>query len=332
MTLVKGRIVRSVENRAERPARKPGDFDLSERPRYDELDGYRLDPPRNPSQRMQLLLVKRDSESVGPCSRDCEGGRATCRGCRGRKRVRCEPRTDCEACGGEDSCLNCAAPGRAVGTAAPGAERPARAEKRLTCVKCRERGVACRSCQGRGDVPCALCGETGFRGCPTCGGSGTVRHDDCEGTGSFTIWTAGTITRKPERGTIRWAEHGVSWRTWNKARRHGSWRREVLRGDAGTASVADLDDVAAKGLAPDLKKTRGEVAREVSLEILRMARVEVPLLPHRVHYAHPAPATDPAGPAYGVFTVPSRQRTARIAAAAVAALAVLTAVWWLLTA
>ncbi|QPP07092.1 hypothetical protein G4Z16_12620 [Streptomyces bathyalis] len=331
LTLVKGRIVRSIENRAERPGSEPGDFDLSERPRYDDLDGYHLDPPRNPAEPMELRLVKRDSESSEPCSRDCDRGRTRCGECRGRKRLRCEPRTDCEACAGENSCLNCAASGGTAGAAGPDAARPARTEKRLTCVKCGERGVACRSCQGRGDVPCALCEETGFRDCPTCRGSGTVRHDDCKGTGRFTVWTAGTITRKPETGAIRRPEHSVSWHTWNKARRHGSWRTEVLSGDAGTASVADLDDEAAKGLAPDLTKKQGEVAREVTLEILRLTRVEVPLLPHRVHYAHPAPATHPSGTVYEVFAVPSGQRVLQIAVAALGALAVLTLVWWLLT-
>lgn len=336
-TLVTGRIVRSIESRTEKPRRKPGDFDLSGGPFYDVLGGYRLAPPRDPSEPMTLLLVKRGSEAVEPCPPPCDGGSVECPKCSGRKTVHCEPRTDCPTCGGKDSCLNCGegsgdpdvpdAPGAAASEAARPV--PVRTEKRLRCAECGQRGVACRSCLGRGDLPCAVCGETGLRDCPACDRAGTVRHDDCEGRGSFTTWVQGKISRQPTTKPFRWPTRGVSALVRNIARRNGSWRTAVLDGRTGLASVAELDDEAVKGLEPRLATAEGEVARKATLEALPLFRVDVPLLPYRVHYAHPAPAAHPTGTAHGVFTVPSRQRTLQIAVAALGALALLTLLWWL---
>jgi hypothetical protein len=331
-TLVTGRVVRSIESRTERPEKEPGDFDLSDRPLYDVLGDYRLDPPGDPSKPMTLRLVKRGTEAVDPCPR-CDGGKVRCPRCSGRKTVRCEPRTDCEVCGGVDSCLNCRAGDGDTGSeSGPGAGRAVsvRAEKRLTCVNCKEPGVACRSCLGAGEVDCLECEGKGRRDCPRCERAGTVSHDDCRGTGALTTWVGGTISHDPDTKPLRWPPHGVSWWARNIARRHGSWRTAVLDGRAGIASVGELDDEAAKGLAPSLAKADGEVALEATLEVLPLVRVDVPLLPHRVLYAHPAQGAHPGATVYEVFAVPSRQRTAQFAAAALVALAVLASLWWFL--
>ncbi|MCH6161958.1 hypothetical protein [Streptomyces marispadix] len=332
-TLVTGRVVRSIESRMERPEKEPGDFGLSDRPVYDVLADYRLDPPRDPSQPTMLRLVKRGSEAVEPCRR-CDGGKVGCPECSGRKTVRCDRRIECEVCGGVDSCLNCRS-GDSDKDSEAGSEAarpaPVRTEKRLTCAECGERGAACRSCLGRGEVDCLECEGTGRRDCPRCDRAGTVAHDDCEGTGIFTTWIGGTIGRSPDTKPLRWPEHGLSWWARNRARRNGSWRTAVLDGRAGVASVGELDDEAVKGLEPRMAKADGEVALRATLDVLPLVRVDVPLLPHRVLYAHPAPAAHPGATVYGVFAVPSRQRTVQIAAAALGALAVLASLWWFLS-
>lgn len=329
-TLVTGRIVRTIESRKEKPEREPGDFDLSGRQLYDVLRDHRLDPPQGSSKPKPRLLVKRGSEAVEPCSPSCDGGRVRCPQCSGRRTVYCEPRTDCPACAGSDSCLNCRTSGGAADGAAYVAASPVRTDKRFTCVNCKKPGVACRSCLGAGEVDCLDCAGEGRRECPRCDPAGTVRHDDCDGRGSFTTWTGGEISWRRETRRLRWPPRGVSWWTWNIARRRGSWSETVLDGGAGLASVDGLDDAAVKGLAPRMAKEEGEVASKATLALLPLFRVDVPLLPHRVLYAHPAPSTHPEGVTYGVFSVPSRQRTLQIAAAALGALAVLVLLRWLL--
>jgi hypothetical protein len=332
-TLVTGRVVRSIESRTERPEKEPGEFGLSDRPVYDVLADYRLDPPRDPSKPVTLSLVKRGSEAVAPCPR-CDGGKVRCPECSGRKTVRCDRSVECDVCGGVDSCLNCrAGDGDKDSEAGSDAARtaPVGTAKRLTCAVCGERGTACRSCLGVGEVDCLDCEGNGRRDCPRCDRAGTVPHDDCEGTGSFTTWTGGTVSQSPDTKTLRWPEHGVSRWTRNIARRKGSWRTAVLDGRAGIASVDELDDEAVKGLEPRLAKADGQVALKATLDVLPLVRVDVPLLPHRVHYVHPAPAAHPGATVHGVFAVPSRQRTVQIAAAALGALAVLASLWWFLS-
>lgn len=330
-TLVRGRIVRCLESRAESQRSEPGVVSLSARSTYDDLGEYHLDPPQDPARPPKSVrLVKRGSEAVRPCPSPCDGGSVKCPECSGRRTVRCEPLTVCEGCGNKNSCLNCRADDGEKGSGSAASSGPGRPAGELRkCGECGERGVACRLCLGRGEVDCLDCDGRGRRDCPRCERSGTVEHEECGGTGSHTTWTEGAISRRPETKTLRWPEHGVPLWVWRKARDRGGWRTTELLGYG--RSFDGLDDETAKGLDPALARTGNEIARKVTLKTLPLTRIEVPLLPDRVLYAHPARAAHSEDPySYEVFAVPSRQRTLQIAVAAVGALAVLTVLWWLL--
>ncbi|MFF8695552.1 hypothetical protein ACF08W_25455 [Streptomyces sp. NPDC015144] len=310
--LLEGEIVRCVESRTEKERFHAGPLDLSGRPVFETtIDAHHVPPPQDPSQEKTFRLVRRGSVDDRSC--DCGNGSVACPRCSGAGDLRCEPRTPCTGCKGNDSCLRCDGTGKRSG--APEDRAAREQDERVTCRLCGALGAACGVCRGRGAVECPTCRGAGLRACPDCDRAGTVPHRRCEGKGRTVTWTEGVITRRPDTDKVRLPEFGVPYLARQSAREKGAWVRTDLTDDK------PLPDRQAKllgrELRPKLVKRDQEIARRADLRYLPLARVVVTAQPHRVYYVVPTAR------APHVLLLPSRRRSWQIAAVACGALALL---------
>ncbi|MFD0334230.1 hypothetical protein ACFQZ0_14705 [Streptomyces erythrogriseus] len=95
--LLDASVVRRVEKRTETTRDEPGDPGLAERPVYDVLDEYEVDP-RDVRRGEPLDLVKRDTVSKRACV--CGNGLRQCPACAGMTYRPCEPARPCPVCAG----------------------------------------------------------------------------------------------------------------------------------------------------------------------------------------------------------------------------------------
>ncbi|WP_203349887.1 hypothetical protein [Streptomyces sp. S-9] len=197
--LLDASVVRYVEKRTETTRDEPGDVDLDDRPVYDVLDDYQVDP-RELRLRKSLDLVKRDTVSKRACG--CGNGRRQCPACNGMTYRPCEPAQPCPVCAGVSPCTQYLGHGRT--TRPPKARRPVRAEERVKCEACGTPDSACGGCQGWGKVRCPQCQGRGRVPCTTCTSTGTVECKTCRGRGALTSWAAGRITWTSETEKVPW--------------------------------------------------------------------------------------------------------------------------------
>ncbi|GAA4132419.1 hypothetical protein ACOZDZ_20560 [Streptomyces griseoincarnatus] len=201
--LLDASVVRRVEKRTETTRDEPGDPGLAERPVYDVLDAYEVDP-RDVRRGEPLDLVRRDTVSKRACA--CGNGLRQCPACAGMTYRPCEPARPCPVCAGVSPCTQYLGHGGKPGRAArpPKARRPARPEERVKCAACGAPDSACGACEGWGKVRCRTCQGRGRVPCTTCTSKGTVRCETCGGRGELTSWTAGRITWTSETEKVPW--------------------------------------------------------------------------------------------------------------------------------
>lgn len=319
--LVRLQVVRSIETRSEGPAAGSGRVDLSDRPRYDDLAAYPVDPPKDVSSRTSLVLVKRDSEKFEDCT--CDAGRVTCSSCHGRKWDECPRYVVCPNCVDADACTDCSrsAPRRSAARLQsgrkPAARKPALSpEPRVDCQWCGHEKTACRACKGRGRSDCDLCEGTGQRPCAPCDGSGKERHEPCGGKGPRTLYQRADIQQRPVPDALELPTRTWHRRVTDRIGRDGDW--EELVADPGSDVVPDEVERGHRAeIAGRLSFHRDEVAREVSVKRLYLARTELLNHPHRVFYVYTGKRRLEA------MWVPSRQAVQRASAAAAGALVLL---------
>ncbi|MFE5511201.1 hypothetical protein ACFQ9J_11390 [Streptomyces sp. NPDC056529] len=88
--LIEGRVLRSLETRAEEERFHQGFIDLSDRPVYgSDLDSYRIPPPEDPAVETTLGLVRRGSVDDRPCH--CGNGLVACGALPGDRRAAVRP-------------------------------------------------------------------------------------------------------------------------------------------------------------------------------------------------------------------------------------------------
>lgn len=306
------RIVRSVEERGERPMREPGSRreELAGRPTYTSIESYRVAPPDDPERHDAWRLVRRGSLGEERCEK-CKGGTNSCGACGGRGVRDCPRFVDCPVCqGGPDACWECEGTGRrrAGRPAHPYAAAPS--AHRVLCTRCRTSQVACPKCGGRRQLDCTTCKKTGSVQCGTCEGTKRVIHQECEGTGRFTVWTEGYINQSPRREKERRLGRLDLRRTTGNA---GRWHETVLRG-AADELPDDLDEADRTLIDPLLAPRKDEVARRATLRRLPLAHVRVHADPHRDYYAFPSHT------GIEVTSRPTKERVRNVAAIAAASL------------
>ncbi|MFJ3813311.1 hypothetical protein [Streptomyces sp. NPDC090056] len=317
--LIEGRVLRSLETRAEEERFHQGFVDLSDRPVYGSaLDSYRIPPPEDPAVETTLRLVRRGSVDDRPC--DCGNGLVACDRCKGSGELPCVPAEACGGCQGVASCLWCDGTGR---RSRPTYGRPDAGQQgrvgRVRCGQCGTANSACADCGGRGRTTCVRCGGSGSRACSDCDRTGTVPHRRCGGTARTVTWTEGVVTRSPLDVKVRIASPDLPYGAWKSARDHGAWTDVRVVG-ARSVLARDTDGEVAGTLEPWLVRHEGEVARRVTLRHLSLARVTLASDPHRVFFV--VPGHD--GPHVAAW--PSGNRVRLIAAVALAALVALVVV------
>ncbi|MEU9856746.1 hypothetical protein [Streptomyces sp. NPDC047974] len=313
--LVDGEIVRSVETREERTGFQPGSPDLSDRPRYDDLDGYAIPAPSDPRNPSTLLLVRRGTVDPRPCV--CTNGRRQCPRCEGAGDVKCPAYVPCGGCKGRLCCLSCEGTGK---PALKAADRPqGETGTRVRCRECGAEDTACGKCRGAGQKKCGVCRGSGTRPCPVCERDGTIAHEYCEGTGRYVRWTEGVVERRPVvdafKETSSLPDRAFAWTREDDAWQHVDTLDTLdtldadLDADPGADLGADtgLDPAVAAYLKPRLGHHDGEVGRRVRVRHLSLARVTHDDHPHRVHVVIPGPVTP------RVVTVRSPRRTRQLA-------------------
>ncbi|MFF8618290.1 hypothetical protein [Streptomyces sp. NPDC015350] len=301
--LLEGKIVRCIENRTEKDRFHAGPLDLSDKPVFNTtIAAHRVPPPRDPSQQKTLRLVRRGSVEDRSC--DCGNGIVACQRCKGSGDLHCETRMSCTECRGIDSCLKCNGTGsRANELAGQTAQDP---DERTVCKVCGALDAACSTCRGRGHVECATCRGAGLRPCPDCTRAGTVPHQHCAGTGRTVTWTEGVITRRPHTETVKLPQSGVPYFAWQNAREQGAWGKTDLTDENPLPSRQAK--ILGSSLKTKLAEHDQEIARNIDLNYLPLARVAVTAQPHRVYYVIPTSR------APYVLLLPSQRRAAQIAA------------------
>ncbi|NML52928.1 hypothetical protein HHL19_08800 [Streptomyces sp. R302] len=295
--LVDGEIVRSVETREERPGFHPGSRDLSDRPEYDDLDGYAIPAPADPGNPSTLLLVRRGTVDPRPCV--CANGRRQCARCEGAGDLKCPPYVPCGGCEGRLCCLSCEGTGK---PALKAADRPqGETATRVRCRECGAEDAACEKCRGAGRKKCGVCRGSGTRPCPVCKREGTIAHDYCEGTGRYVRWTEGVVDRRPVvdafEETSSLPARAFAWTRESDGWEHIDTAHEIPDMDAGIAAF----------LKPRLGFHDGEVGRRVRVRHLSLARVTHDDHPHRVYVVVPGQVTP------RVVAVRSPRRTLQLA-------------------
>ncbi|MFE4830355.1 hypothetical protein [Streptomyces sp. NPDC056672] len=339
---VRFEIVRSVETRTEdsENTEKNGSFSLSDRPRYENLAEYPVEPPEDPRTRLDLHLVRLDSDQVIPCT--CDGGKTVCSGCSGKKWQSCPAAMACPDCAGVVPCTHCEETGKRNrrATAKPPPARRASGQRtasqqstaqqgtaqqrpvgpdvagtRTICAFCRQPDVACAGCSGWGKVRCDLCDGRERVDCDKCGAKGRIEHEQCGGEGRVTRWRAARIQQTPHRDSLELPENDWPGRVRARLNRDAVW--EPLDTGRGEAVPDGVDPVHRARITQRLAHQPREIKRDVSIDTLRLARVELVNDPHRVFYVFPGTA----GPQ--VVRVPSRQWVQRASAIAAGAVALL---------
>ncbi|MFE2938232.1 hypothetical protein ACFXKG_04035 [Streptomyces sp. NPDC059255] len=343
--LLRARTVRCVETREQEDAEHHGPLDLSGRPRYqDDVRSYVLAPPQDAHETLTLELVREGSDKEIICS--CDNGRITCPGCQGKGRRPCpDPETVvCPDCLGVGSCTHCPdpprreGPARRTGTGKPAtggkspaggkppadtAARPRRSERgeappRTTCARCRGKEAACAGCKGRGVVTCATCGGSNVIRCEECDGSRRIDHAQCGGKGSLVRWVRGVVRRRPSVRTLTLPKQ-----SWPRAVRHrldgrtAGWTELTTAGSDPFAVPDGVDRIHRRSLEGHLAREPREIAREVSVRSLRLARLKLLNQPNWVFYVLPGDR------GLTVTRVPSRLLLLRASGATAGAVAVL---------
>ncbi|MEV6782070.1 hypothetical protein [Streptomyces sp. NPDC051098] len=132
-------------------------------------------------------------------------------------------------------------------------------------------------------------------------------------------WTEGVITRQPAVDKVSIRSRGLASVARRQAREYADWTPAPATGE--TAEPAeDLIRRFGQSLRTQLLPQRGQIARQVALKHLSLARVAVALHPHRVYYVYPT-TSEPH-----VLVLPSQRRVLQSAAALIAVVAVLVVV------
>ncbi|MFC9269776.1 hypothetical protein ACFTXJ_18625 [Streptomyces zhihengii] len=308
-------VTRCVESRTESEQTRPAPHDLSDVPVYGDLGTYDPGPVKNVHRHTTVHLVHDGSARETGCTK-CSHGRRQCANCGGRGRQPCPALQPCALCRGARPCTACE--GKGTGRGAAVRPRAARKVKqpdvRTGCDLCGEQGTACPGCGGRGRILHEECGGSGEAECRTCRGNGTEECGVCEGKGRLTVWTRGTIERTPVTETVDPPPPHAPWLVRRRLRNRGAWRTHVL-GD-GDALPEELAEHHRRAVRERLARRKGEIAREVSLRHLPLARVELHELPGKVLHVY-AGHTEP-----GVVALPSRRVVTRVSAAAAGCAAV----------
>lgn len=306
-------ITRCVESRVESGAeeKRPAPYDLSDRPVYDDLAAYDPGPVKSVHRHRTLRLVLRDSAREADCT-ECRHGRRQCPNCRGRGRQECPPSQPCTLCRGMNPCTACegkAGGGRRGTSVEPPVPRKVRQPHvRIGCDLCGQEGTACPGCRGRGRMRHEECDGTGETGCGSCGGKGNEECVLCKGRGRLTVWQGATIVRAPVTESVDPPPPHPPWLVRRRLRNRGAWRAWVVAdGDGLPAGLASHHR---RAVERRLVRRKGEIAREVSVRHLPLARVELDELPARVLHVYAGHA-EPQ-----VMWVPSRRVLARASAAA----------------
>jgi hypothetical protein len=324
------RIVRSVVSRTKESRRKPGRFDVSDRITYEgDLDGYQVDPPKDPAQRQKTKLVQSGSVKSMPCT--CDGGRRPCSRCSESGQLPCDPGSKCPECQGVDPCTWCDGtgkppPGPAKKAPAPGhpSDRSTPDVARTTCLLCRRPGTACPTCRGQGFKNCPRCKGKGSRDCPNCAGKGSKKHEECDGTGTWTVWTEGLVEHTPQRVSLTLPKPQLSPRVRQRTARSGAWDKVTLSA-AGDTMPDGLDPTHLKAVDAALAPHPDEAARRAEISWLPLATVTLPEDPGHIFFVFPGKQE------LEVLTVWSRDRTLHVTAAAAVAFTVLVLLLALLT-
>lgn len=293
---------------------------ISEFPTYTDLDTLDVPVPAGFAPSLPVTLVLAGSIAEEQCP-GCEAGRRDCVPCKGSGTQDCPQTVKCPGCGGgADACWSCA------GTRKKGYRKPpakARSKPRTDwCRLCGEHDVACPKCFGEKTKVCRLCKGTGHKSCDTCGGRKRVEHKLCAASGYLTTFTKVVVDHpvEPDPKQIPAPLH-LRWPT-----RRAGWRWETLT-DVTDKLPADLPETLRTEVEPLLTFAKGEVAREVTLGHLPVARVTVESDPEWVYFAFPErPETDGG---LKVVRRPARQRVVRLAAIASAAVVIAVLVTWL---
>lgn len=288
-SLLKARVVRTVESRSEDRRFCRGPIDLSDRPVYDTLSGYRVPKPQDPAKPRTWKLVRRGSVDDRLCA--CGNGQVRCQRCEGAGRIRCEPRQSCASCKDSTRCLLCDGAGRSAlrPSRTPAATSTPHATghtvDRIRCYECGEPDVACSACRGRGSILCTLCQGDGSRPCPDCAGDGKVTHEYCAGTGRTVEWIEGIITHTPKTDEIKLPEPGTLPWARKLADQHATWTQTTLVNSAPLPALVHQDFGSA--LKPLLRPHPQEIARRTELTYVRFAKVALAKHPHRIYYVFP---------------------------------------------